>query len=127
MQKADFQAYIDCFNRGDFAGFSRFYADDVVLELGTKARLEGRQAIVAFYREVKGRVRESLRVDNLIMDDTGIAAELDTRFLALEDWPDFIAGPLRQGDSLHIVSLVHYRLEEGLFSHIKSARYKTYA
>lgn len=79
MQKTDFQAYIDCFNRGDFAGFSRFYAEDVVLELGTKARLEGRQAIVAFYQEVKGRVQETLRV------------------------------------------------EEGLFSHIKSARYKTYA
>lgn len=125
MQKADFLAYIECFNRDDFAGFSRFYADNVVLELGTKARLEGREAIIEFYRVVKARVRETLRVDNLILDDNGVAAELDTRFLALQDWPDFIAGPLRQGDTLHIVSLVHYRLADGLFSHIKSARYKT--
>ncbi|MBA1204829.1 SnoaL-like domain-containing protein [Pseudomonas capeferrum] len=125
MQKADYLRYIDCFNRGDFAGFSCFYADDVVLELGTKARLEGRAAIVAFYRQNKDRVRETLRVDNLIIDDTGIAAELDTQFLALQDWPDFIAGPLRQGDTLHIVSLVHYRLLDGLFSHIKSARCAT--
>lgn len=126
MNQADFRTYIDCFNRNDFEGFSRFYHQDVVLELGTKACLQGRQSIIDFYRQVNARVRETLVIDNLIIDELGVAAELDTHFLALADWPDFIAGPLHQGDSLRIVSLVHYRLEQGLFRHIKSARYKTF-
>jgi ketosteroid isomerase-like protein len=91
MQKTDYLRYIECFNRGDFAGFSCFYTDDIVLEPGTKVRLEGREAIVAFYRQNKDRVRETLRVDNLIIGDTSIAAELDTQFLAVaacnRKWP----------------------------------------
>lgn len=126
MNHADFHTYIDCFNRNDFDGFSRYYHQDVVLELGSKACLQGRQAIIDFYRQVKARVEETLVIDNLIIDDLGVAAELNTRFLALADWPDFIAGPMRQGDSIHIISLVHYRLEQGVFRHIKSARYKTF-
>jgi ketosteroid isomerase-like protein len=49
MNKQMFRDYIECFNRDDFAGFSRYYADDVVLEL-PKKELRGRQAIVDFYR-----------------------------------------------------------------------------
>jgi hypothetical protein len=30
MDKQKFSHYIDCFNRSDFAGFGRYYADDVV-------------------------------------------------------------------------------------------------
>jgi len=124
MDKNQFRDYIDCFNRNDFAGFSRYYTDDVVLELPRK-QLRGRQAIVDFYREVKARVRETLQINQIVADEEGLAAEVATEFHALEDWPDFIVGPMRKGESINIVSFVMYRIRDGKFAHIRSARART--
>jgi hypothetical protein len=121
MNKNQFRDYIDCFNRDDFAGFSKYYTEDVVLELPRK-ELRGRQAIVDFYREVKARIRETLQINQVVADEEGLAAEVATEFYALEDWPDFIVGPIRKGESIHIVSFVMYRIRDGKFAHIKSAR-----
>ncbi|HUK01714.1 MAG TPA: nuclear transport factor 2 family protein [Steroidobacteraceae bacterium] len=122
MNKALFADYIACFNRDDYAGFGKYYADDVLLELGRKKQLRGRQAILDFYREVKARIRETLEIRNVICDEQGLAAEIATEFYALEDWPEFIAGPVKKGESIHIVSFVHYRIENGRFAHIRSTR-----
>lgn len=125
MNRQLFRDYIDCFNRNDFAGFSRYYADDVVLELPSK-ELRGRQAIVDFYQVVKARIRETLQITEIVaVDDEGLAAEVDTEFYALEDWPEFIVRPVKKGDSIRIVSFVHYRIRDGRFAHIKSARFRT--
>ena len=94
MNKQMFRDYIDCFNRDDFAGFSRYYADDVVLEL-PKQELRGRQAIIDFYRVVKARIRETLQINEIVADDEGLAAEVETEFYAREDWPDFIGELIR--------------------------------
>jgi ketosteroid isomerase-like protein len=122
MNKQLFAEYIDSFNRDDFAGFSKYYAEDVVLELGKRKTLHGRQAIVDFYREVKARIRETLVIRNVVADEAGLAAEVATEFFALEDWPDFIAGPIRKGESIHIVSWVFYKIVDGRFQHIRSTR-----
>jgi sulfur carrier protein ThiS len=124
MNKQMFRDYIGCFNRDDFAGFSRYYADDVVLEL-PKKELRGSQAIVDFYRIVKARIRETLRINEIVADDEGLAAEVDTEFYALEDWPEFIVRPVKKGDIIRIVSFVHYKIRDGRFAHIKSARFRT--
>jgi hypothetical protein len=124
MNKQLFADYIDCFNRDDFEGFGKYYADDVVLELGRKKQLRGRAAILDFYREVKARIRETLEIRNVIADEQGLAAEIATEFHALEDWPDFIAGPMKRGESIHILSFVHYRLRDGKFAHIRSTRFQ---
>lgn len=121
MDKNQFRDYIDCFNRNDFPGFSRYYTDDVVLELPRKT-LRGPQAIVDFYKVVKSRIRETLQINQVIADSEGLAAEVATEFHALEDWPDFIVAPIRKGESIHIVSFVHYVIRDGKFAHIKSAR-----
>jgi hypothetical protein len=123
MNKNDFRNYIDSFNRDDFPGFSRYYTDDVVLELPRK-ELRGRQAIVDFYREVKSKIRETLEIKQVVADEEGLAAEVATEFYALEDWPDFIVGPIRKGESIRLISLVIYRIRDGKFAHIKSARVK---
>jgi hypothetical protein len=123
MDKSQFHDYIDSFNRNDFEGFAKYYADDVLLELPSK-QLHGRQAIVEFYREVKARVRETLQIKQVVCDDEGLAAEVATEFFGLEDWPDFIAGPLGKGESIRIVSFVMYRIRNGKFAHIRSARFR---
>jgi len=123
MDKRRFRQYIDSFNRDDFEGFSSCYADDVVLEL-PQTVLRGRQAIIDFYRLVKARIRETLEINQVIADEEGLAAEVATEFHALEDWPDFMVGPLRKGESIRIVSFVHYVIRDGKFTHIKSARFR---
>ena len=122
MNKQLFAEYIDSFNRDDFEGFSKYYAEDVVLELGKRKTLHGRQAIIDFYREIKSRIRETLVIRNVVADEHGLAAEVATEFHALADWPDFIAGPIRKGESINIVSWVFYRIVNGRFQHIRSTR-----
>ena len=122
MNKQLFGEYIASFNRDDFEGFSKYYADDVVLELGKRKTLHGRQAIVDFYREVKSKIRETLVIRNVVADDAGLAAEIATEFHALVDWPDFIAGPIRKGESIHIVSWIFYTIVKGRFQTIRSTR-----
>jgi hypothetical protein len=122
MNKQLFAEYIASFNRDDFEGFSKYYADDVVLELGKRKTLHGRQAIIDFYREVKSKIRETLVIRNVIADEAGLAAEIATEFHALVDWPEFIAGPIGKGESIHIVSFVHYTIVNGRFAHIRSTR-----
>ena len=124
MTNEDFRAYIAAFNAGDFDGFTRFYADDVVLGLGMKRVIHGRQGIVDFYAEVGKVCRERLTIEALVLDETGVAAELATEFKALAHAPDFIAGPLVPGRSVFLTSFVHYRTANGRFTHIHSARAK---
>jgi hypothetical protein len=123
MDKSQFHDYIHSFNRDDFNGFSKYYAEDVLLELPSK-ELRGRQAIIDFYKGVKARVRETLKINQVVCDADGLAAEVATEFFGLEDWPDFIAGPLRKGESIRIISFVMYRIRNGQFAHIRSARFR---
>lgn len=125
MNAVDYADYIDCFNRNDFEGFGRFYCPDVVFELGEKKRIVGKQAILDFYRDVKARVRETLTILSVAAGDDTLAVHVATEFHALEDWPDFIAGPLAKGQSLAIESLGFYYLRDGKFARILGARLKT--
>lgn len=125
MDEEAFRSYVRAFNENEFDEFSSYYADDVVFELGDRLRLEGRDAIVEFYRNVGKQVEETLEVSYVIADGDRIAAELVTEFRAIEDVPDFIAGSLASDETLKIISFVHYELQNGRFSHIKSARYMT--
>ena len=123
MNRETFFEYVEAFQRQDFPGFTRFYADDVVLSLAGGARvIHGRQGIADFYKTVFERIRERLEVTYLVIDEGGVAAELKTEFIALEDWPDFMVRPMRKGETARIVSFAHYTLRNGLFSEIRSVR-----
>ena len=125
MNAADYADYIDCFNRNDFDGFGKYYCEDVVFELGEKKRIVGRENILDFYREVKARIRETLDILSVSSGPDSLAVHVATEFYALEDWPDFIAGPLMKGDALNIESLGYYYLRDGKFARILGARLKT--
>jgi len=124
MDEVDFREYVARFNERDYEGFGDYYAEDVVFELGDRKRIEGRDAILDFYREVHERVEESLAVEWVAVGDDGLAAELTTEFRATEDWDDFVGGPIREGESIRFVSFVHYRVDDGRFTRVKSARFK---
>jgi hypothetical protein len=124
MTREDFDAYIDAFNRDDFDGFSRFYADDVEFNLGGRKRIVGRQGIVDFYRGVKTHIHEELRIIDLILGETGAGLHVYTRFTTIKDWPDFELWPTMKGDVREIESIILYTIANGKFTSIKSARFK---
>ena len=106
MTAEHFQAYLDAFNRDDYASFSSYYADDVVLVLGGKREIHGRQAIVDFYKPVKAKTRREIVANRVVIGVDGIAAELESTFLALEDIPDLLARPLKKGEGDDIAQIV---------------------
>ena len=117
----EFMEYITLFNNND-PGFTKFYHDDVVLELGT-TQIRTPQGILDFYKDVKAHIHERVEVTHYISDATGIAAELPSEFKVYRDWPKgYFPRPLKAGEVLRIVSFVMYWVEDGKFRHIKSAR-----
>jgi len=123
-EPAAFAAYIDAFNRDDYAAFGDYYADDVVLIVAGVRELRGRQAIFDFYKGVKAQTRRTIEIVQMFTDGSGLAAELQSEFLALEDAPDFLAGPLRAGDRMRINTFVLYELSAGRYSRIRSATFR---
>jgi hypothetical protein len=99
IDRAAYDRYIAAFNARDIPGFTKFYAPDVLFLLGPM-EMRGRQAIIDWYDLAWTRLREEIRVRRFIADASGIAVELETRFTAIADWPDFSAGPLHNGDVL---------------------------
>jgi hypothetical protein len=125
MTPEHFQAYLDAFNRDDFEIFSRYYAEDVVLVLGGKREIRGRQAIIDFYKPVKAKTRRQIVANRVVIGVDGIAAELESTFVALEDIPDLLARPLKKGETHHQVTFALYEVNNGLFTRIRSARYQS--
>lgn len=123
MKDTDFAEYIAAFNRGDSDTYSSFYAEDVSLELGMQ-HLRGRAAIVAFYSQLRLRIKETLVLGQLIIGPNGIAAEMKTSFEGLVDWPDFIVQPIRAGEVIRLTSFVMYRVEADKFTLIRAARFR---
>ncbi|WP_404713405.1 nuclear transport factor 2 family protein [Sphingomonas sp. MMS24-J13] len=122
MTKDDVRDYIASFNRLDFDGFGKYYADDVKLSLSGKRTLTSRQQILDFYAGVAKVCREKLDITHLVVDDEGVAIEVKTEFKALVDDPDFIAGPLVPGESIFITSRIFYALRDGKFAAIDAMR-----
>ena len=116
-----FHRYVEQFNSGKPEGLAPFFAPDVVLNLPGR-ELIGAEAIVAHYRRSFSFLIEWLRVDTLIVDDRGLAAELFTRFTAHRDYPDFHARPLKKNDVYIVTTFVLYDFDaQGRFTRIRPA------
>jgi hypothetical protein len=117
-----FEVYLDAFNRSDFAAFGAYYAEDVAFH-GQAAQLQGREAVLDFYRGVKARIDERIRLLSFVGAPGRIAAELQTTLEVRQNWPDFPTGPLRAGDVRQSVNFVIYDVMDGRFTRIRSARF----
>ena len=124
MTEEDFRSYVAAFNANDFEGFGRFYAEDVVFELGAMKRIEGREAILAFYREVKARITEVVTPIDVIITHSRIAMYCRTTFETFRDWPDFEIWPTMAGDRREVETIAMYEVENERFTHIRGARFK---
>ena len=124
MTAEQFSSYIDAFNRDDVATYGDYYTPDVVLVLAGKTELRGRQAIFDFYKSVKSQTQRTLRINKFVATPEHIAVELESEFLALQDLPQFTAGPMRKGGRIFINTFVLYDLLDGKFSRIRSALFR---
>jgi hypothetical protein len=124
MTEEDFRSYVAAFNANDFEGFGRFYAENVVFELGAMKRIEGREAILAFYREVKAHITEVVTPLDVIVTPSRIAMYCRTTFETFRDWPDFEIWPTVAGDRREVETIAMYEVENERFTHIRGARFK---
>ena len=122
-QQAAFQAYAAAFSNGDFERFPKFYTEDVVLHLTSSVGdIRGKQGIIDFYRPMFERVRETVTVERLQASDERIELDAISRFAAIADAPDFVVGPLRQGEWCDVPVRVEYTLRDGLICDIHVTR-----
>ena len=124
MTEEDFRRYIAAFNANDFAGFTCFYAENVVFELGGMKRIDGRAGIEAFYREVKAHIEEVVEPLDVLVTPSRIAMHCRTTFKTFKDWPDFEIWPTKAGDSRMVETIALYEVAGGQFTHIRAARFK---
>jgi hypothetical protein len=123
ITEADFRSYIDAFNRSDFDGFSKFYADDVEF-VGRGRHFKSRDEVLTFYREVKSKMRETITVKTVVVGDNDLMAEIETELVAFVDWPEFVTGPIKKDDVIVTQNFAWYEVKDGKFARIRSARYR---
>ncbi|MDB6010965.1 MAG: hypothetical protein JWL65_3215 [Gammaproteobacteria bacterium] len=127
MSAEQFSAYIDAFNRDDVATYGDYYDDNVVLVLAGKTELHGRKAIFDFYEAVRSQTRRTLQINKFVATPNHLAVELESEFLALQDLPEFTAGPMSKGGRIFINTFVLYDLRDGKFARIRSAPFRKIA
>ena len=125
MNEDDFHAYIAAFNARDFAGFSKYYADDVEFNLGDRKQIIGPQGIVDFYTGVFDHIAEELEIKELIVAPNGAALHSRTKFTTIKDWPDFELWPTMKGDVRVVESINMYITRGGKIAKILSGRYSS--
>jgi hypothetical protein len=123
LTEQDFRDYIAAFNRSDFDGFGKYYAEDVVFE-GRGRHFKNREEVLSFYREVKKRMRETITVHEVIVGPQGLAAEIETELYAFVDWPELVTGPIKKGQTILTRNFAWYEIVDRKFKHIRTARYQ---
>lgn len=121
-QIAAYHAYAAAFSNGDPERYTRFYTDDVVLELSTLPPIETAQGIADFYSDMFQSVVETLTIHSLDASDDQIVVDCTSRFTAIKDAPDFVVGALAKGEYADVRVIVTYTLREGRICHIKVRR-----
>ena len=124
MSKERFAAYIDTLNNENYAASIDYYNDDIVLVTAGKKELRGRQAILDFYETVKPLAKRTIQINRIITSGSLLAAELQSKFVALQDLPDFTAGPMKKGGCVISDTFVLCNVRDDKFARIRSAVFR---
>lgn len=124
MSKERFEEYLRLFNAGD-ERYAQFYDENVVFHHAPMfGVLNGRLAILEFYRNIRTQVSEQVTPHTVVVDNQNgmMAAELSTRLVALKDGVAMPSGDLNTGDTIISEGTVYYTLEDGLIVNIRGSR-----
>ena len=122
--EARFRAYLRAFNTADWDALRGFYAPDVRLVIGNGTELNGREAIIDFYRKVNQQVRRTIEIIQCFGNGDTLAAEIESEFIAIQDAPDFAARPMALGDRYYLNSFVFYDSEDEYYTRIRAAVFR---
>lgn len=122
LTEDDLRAYLAKFNAKDYAGFSAYYAPDVIFQ-GQAAQVVGRQKVVDFYLDAHKHVKETVTLGPVIVGEQGIAAELHTHLDAFEDFP-LRGGIMKKGESRTSINFAIYEVRDRHFWRVRTASYQ---
>ena len=128
MDIADFHAYLACFNRRDYDGVLKFWADDFTVSFAGYD-FRGPREFIGFYRFFHKHVNETIAIDEFLSNDRMVVLEARVR---LEGLVDISANDLqaagygrlmtpRVGQVVEIPQFIHYHLQGGKFSRVVCA------
>jgi hypothetical protein len=119
MDKEKYLQYVSEFNKGE--DFEKvvltYYTPDVVLDMAT-VRLEGRDKVLKFFIDVHKSMKETLKIESLLVDGGKIAAQILGEFYFTED-TDWRGKPMKKGDILYNKWFIFYDTRDGKISQIK--------
>jgi len=117
----DLDSYVTAFNAGDDeAVVNAFFTEDMVLD-GPDRTLHGRQAWIDLLKFMHHGIREKLTPLAVAQNGDVLLAEMQVDFTAMQDRPDFMYGPLRQGDTMQLRFFASYRLRGDLIARLALA------
>jgi hypothetical protein len=125
--KEVFDQYLGTFQQalrdGDFSGMEKFLSPDLQVEMGSFV-FRNREQFIGFYKNQFPFLEETFTPTQVIADDEAIAVEMEVRFLAKKDWPEFVTGAIKKGEQRGHIAFVHYRLRDGKFANILAVLFK---
>jgi len=120
-----YQEYVRRFNAQD-ERYAQFYSDDVVFDHGPVfGVLNGRRAVIDFYRAFWAKFHETLELGAIVIDNAHgqMAVEVSTHLVARQAGVTLPSHPeaLHPGDEFVTRDVVIYTLCQGKITHIRGA------
>jgi ketosteroid isomerase-like protein len=117
----NYAKYIQAFNAGDDAKLvEEFFTDDVIFQSNSR-RFEGKAELLKFLNWAHDGIREIIRAQKVMQDDTHLFAEIDMDFHATKDKPEFVFGALKAGEFTTVKFFVLYTLRDGKVAQLKAS------
>ncbi len=135
MTRAEFQQYIDCFNRKDLDAVAGYFAPGIVVEYYDNAQernpvprtLRGPQEFIDNYRKLFEAVREVLVLRDFLASPERVFVELYTEFHPTKDAPANALRPeWRTGEPICMTNWVLYDMADGKMQRIRIAHFRNH-
>jgi len=122
MTREKFRHHLERLNEGDPLQ-ANDYSPGVVFETAC-GELQGRQAVLDYFRDLRGRLRLTLIPGAIVIDnERGImGVELTSRIVALVDRVKVGERSMAKGDVLTRRQVVFYGISDGLITSVRNAR-----
>lgn len=122
MREADFREYIRRFNEEDHTAFDDYLAKDLHMRNGT-LEFDGIEGMKDHYQnKIWPDFIEQLTVPAYVSDGKHIGIKMLTHFIAREDNPNTLFGPVKKGETFDFDGIIMYVLnDEGKFKDIQVA------
>lgn len=115
MDEEQFRAYVRAYNEGDIETVSSYWAEDVDVDLpGHRSSPSGKDEFLAHFEDLHSKIDEHIEIEDLFVNEDGtrLAVSFHSTFTAKQDVPDFVYGPLEEGDSTTNRAFLHYTIDD---------------